>query len=142
MRSAAVRTLGAAGPAAKPHLLDVVRFFYDDPAMPPYAASEAVAQISPLKPQELASLLYPLYVSADLRPMVRLAAYGASGGDPDGLLIIRLLGRSQAAAKDVVTSADKARATALLQDALKAPLLHEKLKAEITSRLAEVKAAP
>ena len=142
VRAAAVRTLGAAGPAAKAHLLDVVRFFYDDPSMPPYAASEAVAQISPLKPQELASLLYPLYVSAELRTMVRLAAYGASGGDPDGLLIIRLLGRSQAAAKDVVTSADKARATALLQDALKAPLLHEKLKAEITSRLAEVKATP
>ena len=142
MRSAAVRTLGAAGAAAKAHLLDVVRFFYDDPAMPPYAAAEAVARISPLKPQELASLLYPLYVSADLRTMVRLAAYGASGGEPDGLLIIRLLGRSQAAAKDVVTTADKARATALLEDALKAPLLHEKLKAEITSRLAEVKATP
>ena len=30
----------------------------------------------------------------------------------------------------------------LLQDALKAPLLHKKLKTEITSRLAEVKAAP
>ena len=142
VRSAAVRTLGAAGAAAKAHLLDVVRFFYDDPAMPPYAAAEAIARISPLKPQELASLLYPLYVSADLRTMVRLAAYGASGGEPDGLLIIRLLGRSQAAAKDVVTSADKARATALLQDALKAPLLHDKLKAEITSRLAEVKATP
>ena len=36
---------------------------------------------------------------------------------------------------------DKARATALLQDALKAPLLDDKLKAEITSRLAELKAS-
>jgi hypothetical protein len=72
-------------------------------------------------------------------PIVRLTAYAASGGEPDGLLIIRLLGRSQAAAKDVVTNADKVHATALLQDALKSPLLHEKLKAEINSRLAEVK---
>ena len=142
VRVAAVRTLGAAGAAAKPHLLDVIRFFYDDPAVPPYAAMETVAQMSPLNPQELTSLLYPLYIIADLLPMVRLSAYGASGGEPDGLLIVRLLGRSQAAAKDVVTNADKARATALLQDALKAPLLHDKLKAEITSRLTEVKAVP
>jgi hypothetical protein len=140
VRAAAVRTLGAAGVAAKPHLLDVIRFFYDDPAVPPYAAAEAVAQISPLKPQELASLLYPLYVAADLLPLVRLTAYGASGGEPDGVLLIRLLGRSQAAAKDVVTKAEKARATALLEDALKSPLLHDKLKAEIASRLTEVKA--
>ena len=97
VRAAAVRTLGAVGAAAKPHLLDVIRFFYDDPAVPPYAAAQAVAQISPLKPQELASLLYPLYISADLLPMVRLTAYGASGGEPDGVLLIRLLGRSQAA---------------------------------------------
>src|SRR5688572_15743888 len=60
VRAAAVRTLGAAGAAAKPHLLEVIRFFNDDPAMPPFAAAEAAAQISPLKPQELASLLYPL----------------------------------------------------------------------------------
>ena len=140
VRSAAARTLGAAGPAAKPHLLGVIRFFNDDPAVPPYGAAEAVAQISPLTPRELTSLLYPLYVYADLQPMVRLTAYGASGGEPDGLLIIRLLGRSQTAAKDVVTKADKARVTALLQDAAKAPLLHQKLKAEITSRLAEMKA--
>jgi hypothetical protein len=37
-----------------------------------------------------------------------------------------------------VTADDKARATALLQNALKAPLLHEKLKAEINSRLSEL----
>jgi len=49
-----------------------------------------------------------------------------------------LLGRSNAPIKDVVTADDKARATALLQDALKAPLMDEKLKAEITSRLAEL----
>jgi len=140
VRSAAVRALGAAGPAAKPHLLAVIRFFNDDPAVPPYAAVEAIQQISPLTPQELTSLLYPIYISADLSPLVRLTAYGASGGDPDGLLLIRLLGRSRSAAKEVVTKADKARAAALLQDASKAPLLHQKLKAEITSRLAEVKA--
>jgi HEAT repeat protein len=139
VRAAAVRTLGAAGAAAKPHLLDIIRFFNDDPAVPPYAAAEAVQQISPLTPQELTSLLYPLYVFAELQPIVRLTAYGASGGDPDGLLIIRLLGRSRSATKDVVTKADEARATALLQDALKAALLDDKLKAEITSRLAEVK---
>jgi hypothetical protein len=34
-----------------------------------------------------------------------------------------------------------ARAVALLQDALKAPLLHAKLKAEITSRLIELTTA-
>ena len=139
VRSAAVRALGAAGAAAKPHLLDIVRFFNDDPAVPPYAAVEAVMQVSPLTPQELTSLLYPLYVYSDLRPITRLAAYSASGGERDGLLIIRLLGRSNAPIKDVVTADDKARAIALLQDALKAPLLHEKLKAEITSRLAELK---
>jgi HEAT repeat protein len=138
VRSAAVRALGAARAAAKPHLLDIVRFFNDDPAVPPYAAVEAVMQVSPLTPQELTSLLYPLYVYSDLRPITRLAAYSASGGERDGLLIIRLLGRSNAPIKDVVTTADKARAIALLQDALKAPLLHEKLKAEITSRLAEL----
>lgn len=141
VRSAAVRALGAAGAAAKPHLLDIVRFFLDDPAMPPYAAAETVAQISPLAPQELVSVLYPLYVYADLRPLTRLAAYGASGGERDGVLIIRLLGRSGADAKDVVTNTDKARATALLEDARKAPLVHEKLKVEITSRLTELKSA-
>ena len=134
-----MRALGAAGAAAKPHLLDIVRFFNDDPAVPPYAAVEAVMQVSPLTPQELTSLLYPLYVYSDLRPITRLAAYSASGGERDGLMIIRLLGRSNAPIKDVVTADDKARAIALLQDALKAPLLHEKLKAEITSRLAELK---
>ena len=138
VRAAAVRALGAAGAVAKPHLLEIIRFFNDDPAVPPYAAAEAVAQISPLTPQELTSVLYPLYVYADLLPLVRLTAYSASGGEPDGLLIIRLLGRSRAATKDVVTKADQARATALLQDALKAALLDDKLKAEITSRLAEV----
>ncbi len=138
VRSAAVRALGAAGAAAKPHLLDIVRFFNDDPAVPPYAAVEAVMQISPLTPQELTSLLYPLYVYSDLRPLTRLAAYSASGGERDGLMIIRLLGRSNAPIKDVVTADDKAHATALLQDALKAPLMDEKLKAEITSRLAEL----
>ena len=142
VRGAAVRALGAAGPAAKAHLLDIIRFFYDDPAIPPYAAAQAVGQISPLKPQELTSLLYPLYVSAELLPIVRLTAYAASGGDPDGVLLVRLLGRSQSAVKDVVTTADKTRATTLLQDALKSPLLHEKLKTEINSRLAEVKATP
>ena len=138
VRSAAVRALGAAGAAAKPHLLDIVRFFNDDPAVPPYAAVEAVMQISPLTPQELTSLLYPLYVYSDLRPLTRLAAYSASGGERDGLMIIRLLGRSNAPVKDVVSADDKAHATALLQDALKAPLMDEKLKAEITSRLAEL----
>jgi len=95
-------------------------------------------QISPLTPQELTSLLYPAYVYSDLRPLTRLAAHSASGGTRDGLMIIRLLGRSNARIKDVVTADDKARATALLQDALKAPLMDEKLKAEITSRLAEL----
>ena len=98
-------------------------------------------QISPLTPQELTSLLYPLYVYSDLRPLTRLAAYSASGGETDGLMIIRLLGRSNAPIKDVVTPDDKTRATALLQDASKAPLLDEKLKAEITSRLAEITAS-
>ena len=139
VRAGAVRALGAAGAAAKPHLLDVIRFFNDDPAMPPYAAAETIVQISPLNPQELTSLLYPLYVYADLRPLTRLAAYGASGGDRDGLLIVRLLGRSGSATGDLATPEEKARAAAVLQDALKAPLLHEKLKAEINSRLAELK---
>ena len=142
VRAAAVRTLGAAGPAAKAHLLDVVRFFYDDPV---HAALCRLGSRRADQPAEAAGTREsPLPALRFRRPatMVRLAAYGASGGEPDGLLIIRLLGRSQAAAKDVVTSADKARATALLQDALKAPLLHDKLKAEITSRLAEVKATP
>ena len=138
VRSASVRALGAAGPAAKPYLLDIVRFFNDDPAVPPYAAVEAVMRMSPLTPQELTSLLYPLYVYSDLRPLTRLAAYSASGGDRDDLLIIRLLGQSNVPIKDAVTADDKARATALLQNALKAPLLHEKLKAEINSRLSEL----
>ena len=142
VRAAAVRTLGAAGPAARPYLLDVIRFFNDDPAVPPYAAAEAVEEISPLTPQELTSVLYPLYVYADQLPLVRLTAYSASGGEPDGLLVIRLLGRSRSATKDVVTKADQAPATALLQDSLKAALLDDKLKAEITSRLAEVNATP
>ena len=141
VRSAAVRALGSAGPAAKPHLLDIVRFFNDDPAVPPYAAVEAVMQLSPLTPQEITSLLYPLYVYSDLRPLTRLAAYSASGGDRDDLLIIRLLGQSNVPITDAVTADDKARATALLQDALKAPLLHEKLRAEINSRLAELAAS-
>jgi hypothetical protein len=57
-----------------------------------------------------------------------------------GLLVTRLLGTKRAAAKDLVTKADCSQAVALLQDALKAPLIHDKLKSEITSRLAEVKA--
>jgi hypothetical protein len=40
-----------------------------------------------------------------------------------------------------VTAGDKTRATALLQDASKAPLLDEKLKAEINTRLAELAAS-
>jgi hypothetical protein len=56
-------------------------------------------------------------------------------------MIIRLLGRSNAPIKDVVTAGDMTRATALLQDALKAPLLDEKLKAEIKTRLAELAAS-
>ena len=107
VRSAAVRALGAAGAAARPHLVDIIRFFNDDPAVPPYAAVEAVMQLSPLTPQELTSLLYPLYVYSDLRPLTRLAAYSASGGARDGLMIIRLLGRSNAPIKDVVTAATR-----------------------------------
>jgi HEAT repeat protein len=141
VRAAAARTLGAAGAAAKPHLLDVIRFFNDDPAVPPYAAAEAVSQISPLTPQELTSLLSPLYVSPEQLPLVRLTAYAASGGDADGLLIVRLLGRSSAATKDVVKKADEARASALLEQALNAALVEDKFKKEINTRLAEVKAA-
>jgi HEAT repeat protein len=140
VREAAVRTLGAAGAAAKPHLAEIIRFFNDDPAVPPYAAVQTVLQLSPLTPQEIASLLYPLYVNAELAPLTRLTAYGASGGERDDLLIIRLLGRTRDPVRDVIAKNGEAHATALLQDALKAPLLHEKLKAEITARLTELKA--
>jgi HEAT repeat protein len=140
VRSAAVRTLGAAGAAAKPHLVEIIRFFLDDPAVPPYAAAEAVVQIGPLTTQELTSLLYPLYVYPDLLALTRLTAYGASGGERDGLLIARLLGRNRMNIDEILTPEEKGRAAALLQEAMKAPLLHEKLKAEITQRLAEVKA--
>ena len=139
VRSAAVRALGAAGAAARPHLVEIIRFFNDDPSMPPYAAAQAVLELSPLTTQEITSLLHPLYVYADLQPMTRLAAYGASGGGGDEVIIIRLLGRSRIPVSEVVKPGDKERVTALLQDALKAPLLHEKLKAEIASRIAEVK---
>ena len=138
VRDAAVRTLGAAGAVAKPYLTDIVRFFIDDPATPPYAAAQAVLEMSPLTPQELATVLYPLYVHAELAPLTRVAAYGASGAQPDGLLILRLLNRGQGAASDLVGKDQQAHATTLLQDALKAPLLQDKLKAEITARLTEV----
>jgi hypothetical protein len=84
-------------------------------------------------------LLSPLYVDPEQRPLVRLTAYGASGGDADGLLIVRLLGRSSAATKDVVKKADEARVSALLQNALNAALVEDKLKQEINTRLTEVK---
>ncbi|MDR3405962.1 MAG: HEAT repeat domain-containing protein [Chthoniobacter sp.] len=140
IRSAAVRALGAAGPAAKPYLLDIIAFFDDDPAVPPYAAAQTIAELSPLTPQELTCLLYPLYVYSELLPITRLTAHGASAGDRDGQIIIRLLGRSRAAAREVVAPGEVDHAIALLQDALKAPLLHEKLKAEIEARVAELKA--
>ena len=139
VRSAAVRALGAAGAAAKPYLPDIIGFFDDDPAVPPYTAAQAVAEISPLTPQELTSLLYPLYVYSELLPITRLTAHEASGGDPDGQIVIRLLGRSRGAARELIKPDETDRAIALLQDSLKAPLLHEKLKAEIEARLAELK---
>ncbi len=142
VRSAAVRALGAAGPAAKPYLLDVVGFFDDDLDVPPYGAAQTVAQMSPLTPQELTSLLYPLYVYDELLPVTRLTAYSASGGDRDGQIIIRLLGRSRGAARESIKPEETDHAIALLQDALKAPLLHERLKVEIEARLAELKAKP
>ena len=86
VRHGAVRALGSAGAAAKPHLPDIIKFFLDDPAVPPYAAAESVLEMSPLTPQELASLLYPIYVYPELLPLTRVAAYGASGGEKDGLL--------------------------------------------------------
>ena len=139
VRSAAVRALGAAGPVAKTYLPDIIGFFDDDPAVPPYAAAQAVAEISPLTPQELISLLYPIYVYAELSPITRLTAHRASGGEHDGQILLRLLGRSSAVTRDVVGPGEVDHTIALLQDALKAPLLHEKLKAEINSRLTEVK---
>lgn len=140
VRNAAVRALGAAGAAAKPHLTDMVRFFLDDPAVPPYAAARCVLEVSPLKPQELTCVLYPLYVYPEQTALNRVAAYGASGGDRDGLLIVRLLGRTRTPAKEIVSGTDKAHAIALLEDALKAPLLHDQLKTEIQTRLSEISA--
>ncbi|HSI14842.1 MAG TPA: HEAT repeat domain-containing protein [Chthoniobacter sp.] len=139
VRSAAVRALGAAGPVAKAYLPDIIAFFDDDPAVPPYAASQAVAEVSPLTPQEITSLLYPLYVYAELSPITRLTAHRASGGERDGQIIIRLLGQTRLTAREVVAPGESEHAIALLQDALKAPLLHEKLKAEINARLTELK---
>jgi hypothetical protein len=120
-------------------LAEIIRFFDDDPAVPPYAAAQCVAEIGPLSAQELTSLLYPMYVYSDITPLVRLTAYGASAGEVDGLLLVRLLGRSRNVLKDVVPEAEKGRVAALLENSLKAPLLHEKLRAEIQSRLAELK---
>ena len=116
-----------------------IAFFDDDPAVPPYGAAQAVAEISPLTPQEITSLLYPIYVYSELLPITRLTAYQASGGVRDGQIIIRLLGRNRGAAREVVAAAEIDHAIALLQDALNAPLLHPKLKTEIQARLAELK---
>jgi HEAT repeat protein len=141
VRASAVRALGAAGAVAKPHLLDIIRFFNDDPAVPPYAAAQAVSELSPLTPQEIVSLLHPMYVYSDLLPLTRLTAHNASGGDRDAQILIRLLGRTRITAREAVAAGETAHAITLLEDALKAPLLHTKLKAEIESRLAELKAA-
>jgi len=55
------------------------------------------------------------------------------------LLITSLLGRNRMDIDEILKPDEKARAGALPQEALKAPLLHEKLKAEITKRIAELK---
>jgi len=140
VRNAAVRALGAAGQAAKLHLLDIIRFFNDDPAMPPFAAAQTILEISPLNAQELTSLLYPLYLYADLLPLVRVTAYGAAGGEHDGQLLVKLLGHSGATAAEVVTKEEAPHALELLQSAQQAPLLHAKLRTEIARRIAELKA--
>jgi hypothetical protein len=104
------------------------------------SAAQAILELSPLNPQELASLLYPLYVMAELQPITCLTAYGASGGQRDGQIILGLLGRSRAATGDVVKAGESAHAIELLQTARTAPLVTEALRAEIDSRLAELKA--
>ena len=139
VRLAAVRALGAGGAAAKPHLLEIIRAFNDDPAVPPYTAAQALLAVGPLTPEELTSALYPLYIYSDLLPLTRLTAYGASGGDGDGVLLLRLLGRSRVPAREVIKADQKARAIELLQGALKAPLLNDQLKTEIEARQGEVR---
>jgi hypothetical protein len=140
VRSAAVRALGAAGPNAAKHLPAVVEFFLDDPAIPPFGAAETVLRISPLTPVQLTSVLYPLYVYPELTPLTRATAYAASGGDKDGLLIVRLLGRARVPAKDIVRPSDAEHAATVLRDALGATLLHQDLEAEIGTRIGEIEA--
>lgn len=138
VRTAAIRALGAGGAASKPFLPEIIRFFDDNPAVPPYAAAQAVLELSPLTPQELTSLLYPIYVYAELQPITRLTAYGASGGDRDSQILLGLLGRSRLAAKDALKPGEAAHAIELLQSVRTAPLLHDILRAEINARLAEL----
>jgi HEAT repeat protein len=90
VRAGAVRALGAAGAARETAPARRHSLLQRRPCHAALAAAEAVVQISPLNPQELTSCLSTLCF-ADLRPLTRLAAYGASGGERDGLLIVRLL---------------------------------------------------
>ena len=141
VRDAAARTLGATGAAARPYLADIVRspsttrqshptrrrklFFRDEPAHPPGTRHRAV------------SALRPCRARASHR-----TAYGASGGQPDGSPILHLLNRGQGAVSDLVAKNEKLLRRQRRQDEIKAPLLQDKLKAEITARLTEVQAIP
>ena len=59
------------------------------------AGASILLSLQPASAIDGAGRAEPTVVYADQMPLVRLTAYGASGGEPDGLLIIRLLGRSR-----------------------------------------------
>ena len=140
VQEGAVRTLGAAGPAAKPFLVQIIRFFTDDPTVHPYAAARTVRQVGPLDAPQLTSLFHPLYVYSDLLPAARLTAHAASAGERDGQILILLLGKSRVSAGTVVAKEEVPHALEVLSEALKAPLLHPALKQEIEQRMDELKA--
>jgi hypothetical protein len=142
VRGAAMRALSAAGAGAKPHLADFIREFHEDPAIPPFAAAEAVTCLGPLNTRELTALLYPAFVYSELIPVTRATAHAATAGEADGQILLRLIGRNAEPAAAFLKPADAARATALLQDALQATPLHPKLKQEIEARLIEIQKLP
>lgn len=138
VHGAAIRALGAGGAAARPFLPRVIRFLTEDPTSGTHGVADALFMLSPLSPQELALLLQVSYTYPEELPFIRATAYGATSGEPDRMLIVRLIGRSSGSVQDLVQPVEAGPAIAGLQDALKAKGLHPKLKIEIESRLSEL----
>lgn len=141
VRNAALRAVGAAGPAARRYVREVVDTFLLDEDVPPFATVRALQRMSPLPLEDAALILGPACQGGFVSPMARLAAYQATGGSPDATLLLRLLGHSKLDLKDALAGRSPEDASQLLDRISQSPAAEgfaPQLKEEIRSRLQQL----